>query len=478
MTVSEFYLAGKYATGEAARTVPVRSPVTGEQLTEVPVATAAEVDRAVQAARRAFDDYQHWSVYERAELCRRVAELIEANADELARLTTLEQGKPLAEAHGDVEDSAALFSISAEDAKRLYGEVIPSTDRNKRIFTFRRPVGVWGTITPWNFPLMIMCEFIGPALATGNAVVAKPPENTPLACLALGRLLSEAGVPDGLVSIIPGPGEVGEALVTHPHVDAIGFVGSSATGERITRAAGLKRSIMEMSGNGPIVVCADADLEIAAAAATYGAYWNAGQVCCASERVIVAAAVRDDFVSTAIKAAEVVRLGDPFDPATTMGPLNNEATAAKMDRHLADAADRGAELLLGGGRANGHPTALYYQYTLLDRVTPEMLVAQEESFGPVLPIITAGSDEEIIRMANASELGLQAAVFTTSLKRAFNYAEGLRAGSVVINESTDYFESAQPFGGAGGTKTGWGRIGGLAQLQDMTDLRTAVINLG
>ncbi|MCI0688139.1 MAG: aldehyde dehydrogenase family protein, partial [Sporichthyaceae bacterium] len=360
MTVSEFYLAGKYATGEAARTVPVRSPVTGEQLTEVPVATAAEVDRAVQAARRAFDDYQHWSVYERAELCRRVAELIEANADELARLTTLEQGKPLAEAHGDVEDSAALFSISAEDAKRLYGEVIPSTDRNKRIFTFRRPVGVWGTITPWNFPLMIMCEFIGPALATGNAVVAKPPENTPLACLALGRLLSEAGVPDGLVSIIPGPGEVGEALVTHPHVDAIGFVGSSATGERITRAAGLKRSIMEMSGNGPIVVCADADLEIAAAAATYGAYWNAGQVCCASERVIVAAAVRDDFVSTAIKAAEVVRLGDPFDPATTMGPLNNEATAAKMDRHLADAADRGAELLLGGGRANGHPTALYY----------------------------------------------------------------------------------------------------------------------
>jgi succinate-semialdehyde dehydrogenase/glutarate-semialdehyde dehydrogenase len=250
------------------------------------------------------------------------------------------------------------------------------------------------------------------------------------------------------------------------------------TGEKIMRSAGLKRSIMEMSGNGPIVVCADADVEIAAAAATYGAYWNAGQVCCASERVIVDAAIRDDFVATAVKAAEVVKLGDPFDEATTMGPLNNEATAAKMDRHLADAAGRGAELLIGGGRASGHPTALYYQYTLLDRVTPEMLVAREESFGPVLPVITAGTDEEILRIANASELGLQAAVFTTSLKRAFVYAEGLRAGSVVINESTDYFESAQPFGGAGGTKTGRGRIGGLAQLQDMTDLRTAIINLG
>jgi acyl-CoA reductase-like NAD-dependent aldehyde dehydrogenase len=478
MTVSDFYLAGQYVSGQAIRTVAVHSPVTGEQLTEIPIATADELDRAVKAARAAFDDYQHWSVYERAELCHRVAALIEANTDELARLTTLEQGKPIAEARGDVEDSAALFSVSAEDAKRLYGEVIPSTDRNKRMYTFRRPVGVWGTITPWNFPLMIMCEFLGPALATGNAVVAKPPENTPLACLALGQLLSEAGVPAGLVSIIPGPGEVGEALVTHRGVDAIGFVGSSATGERITRSAGLKRSIMEMSGNGPIVVCADADLDLAAAAATYGAYWNAGQVCCASERVIVDAAIRDEFVATAVKAAEVVKLGDPFDPATTMGPLNNEATAAKMDRHLADAANRGAELLLGGGRASGHPTTLYYQYTLLDRVTPEMLVAREESFGPVLPIIVAGTDEEILRVANSSELGLQAAVFTTSLKRAFTYAEGLRAGSVVINESTDYFESAQPFGGAGGTRTGWGRIGGLAQLQDMTDLRTAIINLG
>src|SRR5690606_32357763 len=229
-------------------------------------------DAAVAAARQAFDDYRHWSVYERAELCRRIAAGIEARAEELARLTTLEQGKPIHEARDDVADSAALFVDSAEDAKRLYGETIPSTDRNKRMFTFCAPVGVWAGITPWNFPLMIMCEFLAPALATGNAIVCKPPEVTPLACLALGEILTEAGTPPGLVSILPGDGAVGAALVRHPGVDAIGFVGSSATGERIVASMGLKRSIMEMSGNGPLVVCADADLEAAATAATYGAY--------------------------------------------------------------------------------------------------------------------------------------------------------------------------------------------------------------
>jgi len=280
-----------------------------------------------------------------------------------------------------------------------------------------------------------------------------------------------------LISIVPGPGAVGEALVTHSGVDAIGFVGSSATGERIVPAMGLKRSIMEMSGNGPIVVCADADVEAAAAAATYGAYWNAGQVCCASERVIVDSSVHAEFVAACLRAADVVKLGDPRDPATTMGPLNNEPTAAKMDRHVADALERGAEVLLGGSRADGFPTELYYQYTVLDGVTTDMLVAREESFGPVLPILVADGDDEILRISDDSELGLQAAVFTQSLQRAFRYGEQLRTGSVVVNDSTDYFEGAQPFGGAAGTRTGWGRVGGLAQLRDMTDLRTVILSL-
>jgi acyl-CoA reductase-like NAD-dependent aldehyde dehydrogenase len=475
--VAALYVAGSYLTSAGDTATAVVSPVTGEHLADLPVPSAAVIDDAVAAARNAFDDYRHWSVHERAELCHRVAGLIVARAEELARLTTLEQGKPIHEARDDVRDSAALFAESAEDAKRLYGETIPSTDRNKRMFTFRAPVGVWAGITPWNFPLMIMCEFLGPALATGNAIVCKPPEITPLTCLALGEILSEAGVPAGLVSILPGAGGVGSALVTHRGVDAIGFVGSSATGERIVSAMGLKRSIMEMSGNGPLVVCADADLEAAAVAATYGASWNAGQVCCASERVIVDASVHDDFLAECVKAASAVRLGDPFDENTTLGPLNNEPTASKMDRHVADAVQQGGRVVLGGRRATGYPTPLYYEYTLLDGVTPQMLAAREESFGPVLPVMVGRGDDEILRLANDSELGLQAAVFTTSLSRAFRYGEELRCGSVVVNESTDYFEGAQPFGGAGGTRTGWGRVGGLAQLRDMTDVRTMIVKL-
>lgn len=474
---SRLWIAGAYAEPQGDST-PVNSPVTGEKLADLPRASTEQLDAAVAAAQRAWDDYRHWSVYERADLCHRIAGLIEEHHEELARLTTIEQGKPYrAEALADVEDAASLFSISAEDAKRLYGEMIPSSTRNKRMFTYRAPVGVWAAITPWNFPLMIMCEFLGPALATGNAIVCKPPDTTPLACLALGALLEEAGVPTGLVSIIPGDGAVGEHLVTHAGVDAIGFVGSSTTAERIVRAAGLKRSLMEASGNGPVVVCADADLAAAAEAAVFGAYWNAGQVCCATERVLVDRRVASDFADAVVEAASAAVLGDPFDDATTMGPLANAPTAAKMDAHIADAVDRGARVRLGGGRASGYPTDFYYEFTVVDGVDQSMRIAREESFGPVVPILACDDDEAMLTIANADPLGLQAAVFTKSLSRAFTFAEGLRCGSVVVNDSTDYFESPQPFGGAGGTRTGWGRVGGLQQLRDMTDLRCTIISL-
>ena len=480
MPDTRLYLAGRFVPGTGDEHLPVRSPATGEHLTDLPVAGRPEVDAAVAAARAAFDDYRHWTADERARLCHRVARLVEADTAELARLTTLEQGKPYAaEAVVDVEDTAGLFTDSAEDAKRLFGEVIPSTSRRKRMLTFRVPVGVWAAITPWNFPLMIMSEFVAPALATGNAIVAKPPGHTPLACLRLGELLTEAGVPAGLVSILPGDGLLGEALVTHPGVDAIGFVGSSVTAERIVRAAGLKRSIIEASGNGPVVVLEDADLDHAAEAAVYGAYWNAGQVCCATERVLVAEEVRADFVAAVLRARGAAVLGDPFDAGTTMGPLNNEPTAARLDRQVADAVAGGASVLAGGARRPGMPTELYYEFTVLDGVTPAMAVAREESFGPVLPVIgVAGGDDEILRVANADPLGLQGAVFTRSLERAFRFGEELRCGSVVVNDSTDYFENAQPFGGAAGTRTGWGRVGGLAQLRDMTDVRCLVLGLG
>jgi succinate-semialdehyde dehydrogenase/glutarate-semialdehyde dehydrogenase len=429
----------------------------------------------VAAARDAQDEYRHWSAFERAELLLRVAEAVADNVEEIARIQTLEQGKPYhAESLDDVSEANSYFYNAAEDVKRLEGRVIPTSDRNKRMFTFHRPVGVWAAITPWNFPVTIPLEYIAPGLAAGNAVIVKPPEFTAWGLLELAKAFDAAGVPKGLVSIIPGGAAIGEQLVTHDGIDGIGFTGSSETGRKIISMMGIKRSIMEMSGNGPTIVTEDANIDAAARLAVYGAYFNAGQVCCATERVIVLDSVHDEFVEQALKAAEVVRLGDPFDEATNMGPLNNEPTAAKMDRHLADAIDRGAQILTGGGRAQGFPTDLYYDFTLIDKVPEEAMVAREESFGPVLPVLSARDDADAAAMANRTHLGLQAAVFTSSLQKAFWYADRVRSGTVVINDSTDFWETFQPFGGAAGTDTGWGR----GSLVEFTDPQTVVIDLG
>ena len=471
----QLYLAGEWSEGSSGERHELVSPVTGQHIANVPIPSQADIDTAVAAARQAQDEFRFWSAFERAELCHRIAAAIDELVPEIARIQTLEQGKPYhAESLDDIEEANEYFFNAAEDVKRLGGENIPTTDRNKRMFTFRRPVGVWAAITPWNFPVTIPLEYLGPGLASGNAVIVKPPEFTSWALLELAKAFDAAGVPKGLVSILPGGGSVGEMLVTHDGVDGIGFTGSSETGKRIISQMGIKRSIMEMSGNGPTIVTDDANVAAAAQAAVYGAYYNAGQVCCATERVIVTDAIHDEFVELALKAATDVRLGDPFDEATNMGPMNNEPTARKMDRHLADAADRGADILTGGGRASGFPTELYYQFTVIDRVPEDSLVSQEESFGPVLPILSVSDDDEAAAVANRTRLGLQAAVFTSSIKKAFWYADRIRSGTVVVNDSTDFWETFQPFGGAAGTDTGWGR----GSMEEFTDLQTLVIDIG
>ncbi|MBA2337460.1 MAG: aldehyde dehydrogenase [Acidimicrobiia bacterium] len=471
----DLYLAGEWTQGTGDRHHRLISPATGEHIADVPIASEADIDRAVAAARQAQEDFRFWSPFVRADLMHRVADAIEDMVPDIARIQTLEQGKPYhAESTDDIAEANQYFRNAAEDVKRLSGKTIPTTDRNKRMFTYHRPVGVWAAITPWNFPVTIPLEYVGPGLAAGNAVIVKPPEFTCWALLELAKAFDRAGVPKGLVSVIPGDGEAGAMLVGHPGIDGIGFTGSSATGRRIIASMGIKRSIMEMSGNGPTIVTDDADVAAAATAAVFGAHYNAGQVCCATERVIVTAAVHDEFVDRALQAADEVVLGDPFAETTTMGPLNNEPTAAKMDRHVADAGERGAKILRGGARATGHPTNLYYQLTVLDGVPEEAAVSQEESFGPVLPILTAADDEDAVAIANRTRLGLQAAVFTSSLRRAFWYAERIRSGTVVINDSTDFWETFQPFGGAAGTDTGWGRGG----IEEFTDLQTLVIDLG
>ena len=381
------------------------SPVTGEHIADVPLASPTDIDRAVAAARAAQDDFRFWSPFERADLLHRIAAAIEARVPEIARIQTLEQGKPYhAESLADIAEANQYFLNAAEDVKRLSGETIPTTDRNKRMFTFHRPVGVWAAITPWNFPVTIPLEYLGPGLATGNAVIAKPPEFTCWALLELAKAFDEAGVPKGLVSVIPGAGDIGSTLVQHPGVDAIGFTGSSETGRKIIASMGIKRSIMEMSGNGPTIVTDDADVAAAAAGRRVRRLLQRRPGVLrhrAGDRHRRRSTTSS--WSSPSKAAGAAVLGDPFDEDTTMGPLNNEPTAAKMDRHIADAVERGAEVLTGGGRASGHPTDLYYDLTVLDWVTEESAVAQEESFGPVLPILTAADDDEAVAVANRTQ---------------------------------------------------------------------------
>jgi succinate-semialdehyde dehydrogenase/glutarate-semialdehyde dehydrogenase len=465
------------ATGDHARTIV--SPVTGETLAEVPDASPADVDAAVAAAGRAQPAWTALSAWDRAKVCHAIADLIDERREDFARELTREQGKPyVGEALPDIDETAENFRIAAEDVKRMETAVIPSQDPGKRILTFRKPNGVYAAITPWNFPTLIPVELIAPGIAAGNTIVIKPSEWTPITMANFMQIMADAGLPDGVVNVIYGGGEVGERLVTHPDVNGIGFIGSHTTAEKIVRAAGLKRSLIEASGNGPVIVCEDADLARAAQGAVFGGFFCAGQVCCATERVLVHEGVHDAFLDEVVKVAADWPLGDPFEAETKVGPMNNEPTAAKMDRHLEDAVGKGAEVVLGGSRAGGQPTELYYEPTVVTGVGLDTLINREETFGPIVPLIRVGSDDEALAAANDSHLGLQAAVYTSSLSRAFRYLDNLRVGNVVVNDSTDYWEAHEPFGGAAGTQTGWGRIGGRYTMLDMTDLKTVVLDVG
>ncbi|MCA3748817.1 MAG: aldehyde dehydrogenase [Rubrobacter sp.] len=477
--VLENFIGGEWVEAGGERVREILSPATGERIAEAPDASPEDVNRAARAAREAQPRWAALSAWERAEICHAVAGLLEERKEELARQLSLEQGKPYrSEAIPDIEETAENFRVAAEDVKRLETAVIPSQDPNKRILTFREPNGVYACITPWNFPTVIPSELIAPAIAAGNTVVAKPSEWTPLAMANLVQTMADAGLPEGVVNLIYGAGEVGERLVTHPDVDCIAFVGSHLTAERIVRAAGLRRTLIEASGNGPVIVCADADLRRAARGAVFGGFYCSGQVCCATERVLVDREVHEEFLQAVVEEARSWKLGDPFEEDTLVGPMNNEPTAAKMDCHLEDAVAKGASVILGGSREEGRPTNLYYRPTVVDNVGTDTLINRDETFGPIVPLIPVSGDEEALAVANDSHLGLQAAVYTSSLKRAFGYLRSLRVGNVVINDSTDYWEALEPFGGAAGTRTGWGRVGGRYSLLEMTDLKTVVLDFG
>jgi acyl-CoA reductase-like NAD-dependent aldehyde dehydrogenase len=475
----QMYLDGEWVASESGATFEATSPSTGAVIGTVPEGTREDVRRAVAAAGRGWREWAARSAFDRAEAMRRVAAVVRERAEDLARTLTLDQGKPLrAEAHDEVEELAAYFDMGAADATRLEGLMPPSVDAAKRVLVYRVPRGVVGVITPWNWPYTMPAEIVAPALAAGNAVVWVPAPTTSVCAVKLAECVVEADLPPGVFNMVTGPGPVvGDEVAANPGTNAVGFIGSIETGHRVAERAAGKELLLEMGGNGPLVVLEDADLDAAVAATLDACFLNAGQSCTAGERLLVHRDVHDDFVGRLSAAVEKrIRLGDPFDDETTMGPLNNEATVEKTERHVADALERGASLVLGGRRRP--EGGLFHEATLLDGVTEEMEVAREETFGPVAPITTIGSDGEALAIANASPYGLLAAVFTRDLGRGLRFAEAARAGWVNINEGTNYWESHLPFGGGSGSRSGVGRVGGRFSMERLTELKTVVVNLG
>jgi acyl-CoA reductase-like NAD-dependent aldehyde dehydrogenase len=407
-----------------------------------------------------------------------VADLIVERRDALAQVLSLDQGKPLhAEAHDEVDELTEYWRMAAEDAKRLPGELPASVSPGARVMLMRRPRGVVSVISPWNWPYTMPAELIAPALACGNTVVWTPAPTTSICAAALAACVADAGLPRGVLNFVTGPGPVvGDELARHRDSDGVAFIGSTATGRSVALAAAGKATLLEMGGNGPLVVLADANLEAAVDAAMTACFLCAGQSCTAGERLLVAREVHDQFVAAlAARVAETIVLGDPFAPSTTMGPLNNEAVAAKMDVHVADAQARGARLVCGGSRQSGLSSDLYWQPTILDGVPRDALVATEETFGPVAPIVAIDSLADAIELTNASPFGLLSAIFTADLAAGMQFAEQARSGWVNINQSTNYWEAQLPFGGRAGSDSGLGRVGGTHVMQTFTELQTVVV---
>jgi acyl-CoA reductase-like NAD-dependent aldehyde dehydrogenase len=475
---TRMFIDGEWCDAAGGATVEAVSPATGESLGPVAEGSREDARRAIEAANAAFHAWAARTGFERGALLHRVADACERRREELARICTLDQGKPLkAEAEVEVGELIEFFRMAAEDSKRLEGRIPESAAPGRRVLLLRRPVGVLGLITPWNWPYTMPAEVLAPALGCGCAVVWTPAPSTAVCSGALAECVAEADLPPGVFNFVLGPGpEVGDELAVNPGTHAVAFTGSTQTGLIVSRQAAGKVQLLEMGGNGPFVVMDDADLDAAAEAAQVGCFLGAGQSCSAAERLLVHEAVREEFVARLAEQVERdVRLGNPLEEATTLGPLNNEPGAAKMDEHVADAVERGAEVVAGGARAEGFPTRLYWPATVLDRVPPDSIAVTQETFGPIAPIVSVGSLEEAIERTNSQSFGLMAAIFTRDVGAGLRFADSVHMGLVNINETTNYWEAHLPWGGRGRSESGIGRVGGSYPMETLTELQTVLI---
>src|SRR6266852_2618975 len=475
----KMFIGGRWVASESGETFAATSPGSGETIASIPKGTRQDAQRAVEAAHRARESMARVGAFERARLLHRVADVMEHRRDDLARWLTLDQGKPYkAEAQGEVSEAIEYFRIAAEDVKRLETSVIPSMSPQKLVFTLRVPRGVYGIITPWNWPLTMATEVIAPGLAGGNTVVWAPASSTSAISVKLMECLAEADLPPGAVNLVTGPGSVmGDEIAGHRLIAGVGFVGSTETGRSVAQRAAGKHIMLELGGNGPIVIFGDADIDRAVEGVIAGCFLCAGQSCTAGERILVQRDFQDAFIERLTDAVNKIQLGDPFDDATTMGPLNNEGVALKMDEHIADALARGANVVTGGHRATSFPTRLFYEATVLRGVSPQMRVSKEETFGPIAPVIPFRDEAEALAIANDSPYGLLGSVYTKDIDRALRFAQQLETGWVNVNESSNYWEAHIPFGGRAGKDSGIGRVGGYRAIEQMTDLKTIIVDV-
>jgi len=464
------YIGGAWVGADDGALFAVTNPATGEVIAQVADVGAAETKRAIAAADAAFGPWKAKTGKERAAVLRKWFELIMAAGDDLARLMTLEQGKPLAEAKGEVGYGASFVEWFAEEAKRIYGDTIPSHGADKRIVVIKQPIGVVAAITPWNFPIAMITRKVAPALAVGCPVVVKPSEDTPLSALALAVLAERAGLPAGVFNVVTSTKapEVGLELTTSDIVRKVSFTGSTEVGKILMRqsASTVKKVSLELGGNAPFIVFDDADLDAAVVGALASKYRNAGQTCVCANRLLVQDDVYDAFVAKLKAAVENFKVGDGLEAGVTQGPLINSDAIAKVESLVADAVGKGAKVVLGGARHDLGGT--FYQPTILTDVTPAMKVAKEEIFGPVAPIFRFQTEADAIRMANDTDFGLAAYFYARDVARVWRVAEALEYGMVGINEGLISTEVA-PFGGV--KQSGLGREGSKYGTDDFLETK-------
>ena len=463
------YVDGEWIDARSGQTINVTNPATGAVLGTVPNLDALETRRAIEAASAAFPAWAARTAKDRAAILRRWNDLMLANVDDLGMLMTAEQGKPLAEAKGEIAYAASFIEWFAEEGKRLYGDMIPGHQPDKRILVMRQPVGVVAAITPWNFPAAMITRKAGPALAAGCTFVCKPATQTPYSALAMAELAHRAGIPKGVFSVITGPSTaIGGEMTGNPLVRKLTFTGSTEVGKKLMSQCvpTLKKVSLELGGNAPFIVFDDADLDAAVLGAIASKYRNTGQTCVCANRLLVQEGVYDAFVAKLAEAVKKLRVGDGLAGPTEQGPLIDAKAVAKVEEHIADAVAKGGKVALGGKRHALGGT--FFEPTIITHVTSSMMMAREETFGPVAPVFSFKDEKQAIRMANDTEFGLASYFYTRDLARAFRVSEGLEYGIVGLNTGLISTEVA-PFGGV--KESGFGREGSKYGILDYTELK-------